>query len=379
MTLTKSDVYTPAYQRYVDGLTRDIRAVVERQRAGELFDWDRELADVLTEHMIRVATHAAESVAFGASVGPMVNYLKAVAGNAAKAWNDATREAAGIKADVPNPFDEAANLRAPMLAQTIVAEINSFAKLDTAKRVGKTTKTWLGGKRPQHAAASGQTVPVDQPFSNGLYGPGGPNCHCDLAFNTPYSGQVVEPMRRNDLAIPEDSLSRTRAVSADEYQSLAAEGKNMLARYRKDASPPSGLDGDWASVNEAGWKAVQEEWGGATINAHTGTAVEFGQDKFALTVKEAMQDTVSVPIGASRTEFNAAMKEARRRFDANLRMDKAHLGVFRNQETGMIEFDPVLIVDSRAEVERIGAYTRAKGGAFSFKDGNGYWPPYVEE
>jgi hypothetical protein len=39
----------------------------------------------------------------------------------------------------------------------------------------------------------------------------------------------------------------------------------------------------------------------------------------------------------------------------------------------------VLVVDTAAEVEQIGAYTRAVGGAYHFRSGDGYWPPHVAE
>ena len=62
-----------------------------------------------------------------------------------------------------------------------------------------------------------------------------------------------------------------------------------------------------------------------------------------------------------------------------MKISGAHLGVFRDEDTGRIDIDPVLVVDSLEDAEAIGAYTRNVGGAFSFGDGNGYWPPYVAE
>jgi len=39
----------------------------------------------------------------------------------------------------------------------------------------------------------------------------------------------------------------------------------------------------------------------------------------------------------------------------------------------------VLVVDTQAEAEAIGAYTHNIGGAYRFSDGNGYWPPHIAE
>jgi hypothetical protein len=75
------------------------------------------------------------------------------------------------------------------------------------------------------------------------------------------------------------------------------------------------------------------------------------------------------------------MDQAMERFggDENgpLWMEGAHLGIFRNEDTGTYDIDPVLVLDSVEEVEQIGAYTHSVGGAYNYADGLGYWPPYV--
>ena len=73
------------------------------------------------------------------------------------------------------------------------------------------------------------------------------------------------------------------------------------------------------------------------------------------------------------------MDEARTRFATQLTYDQFHLGVFRDEDIGGIDIDPVLIVDNIGDVESIGAFTHAVGGAYNFADGNGYWPPHIEE
>ena len=47
-------------------------------------------------------------------------------------------------------------------------------------------KTWITGPnaRPEHAAMDGETVPIDQPFSDGNDWPGGePGCNCDVSID----------------------------------------------------------------------------------------------------------------------------------------------------------------------------------------------------
>lgn len=169
----------------------------------------------------------------------------------------------------------------------------------------------------------------------------------------------------------------SRPVSYQEFQQLARQGDQQLERFRKNASPITGLDNNMTRLKADSWNEVQNEWGGATIDAHTGQALPQGANKYAITVKDKGFETESIPIGASQEEFNAAMDRAVEKFRPVLEREGHHLGVFRDDDVGRIDFDPVLVVDKRSDVDTIGAATRAIGGAYNFSDGNGYWPPHV--
>lgn len=147
--------------------------------------------------------------------------------------------------------------------------------------------------------------------------------------------------------------------------------------FKKNASPTTGLDQNWDKLKKETWNEVQTEWGGATIDSHTGQALPQGANKFAITVKDKGVDTVSIPIDSTQEQFNAAMDAAKERFGGILEREQHHLGVFRDDDVGRIDFDPVLVIDSRADVDTIGAASRSIGGAYNFSDGNGYWPPHV--
>jgi hypothetical protein len=170
---------------------------------------------------------------------------------------------------------------------------------------------------------------------------------------------------------------RTRAVSAVEFQQIADRGRVKLESLRAKASPPTGLDKDWKKITDDAWEQTRESWGGATYDAHTGKALPQGVDAYALTVKPAGMDSVSVPTGASREAFEEAMNAARKKFAKELSYQQHYLGVFNDADSGRIDFDPVLVVNSRTDSEEIGAYTKNVGGAYNFSDGNGYWPPHV--
>jgi hypothetical protein len=53
------------------------------------------------------------------------------------------------------------------------------------------------------------------------------------------------------------------------------------------------------------------------------------------------------------------------------------LGAFRDYDNNRIDIDPVAVVKTTAEVESIGAFTHAVGGAYDFSAGDGYFLPHV--
>lgn len=182
---------------------------------------------------------------------------------------------------------------------------------------------------------------------------------------------------RADLSNPD--TPRTRGVSSAEFQRLATIGQERLTALRAAAAPTTGLDDRWDAIREEGWQATREEWGGMTVNAHTGLPLTGDADLYAMTVKPPTMDSVSVPIGASREEYEAAMERARIVFAGELANQDHHLGVFRDEDVGRIDIDPVLVVSTLDDVDTIGTFTRSVGGAYHFRSGDGFWPPYVSE
>jgi len=192
----------------------------------------------------------------------------------------------------------------------------------------------------------------------------------------------VEPLTQSQFSNPD--TPRTRQVTPQEYSALALRGRDRLTGMLDDSAAPEALQGQtWDEVKRQAWDSVQEEWGGITVDAHSGQAVTGDDDAYALTFRPPGTETVSVPIGSSQEEFDAAMEQALTQFggeqDSPLWAQQAHLGVFRNDDTGNYEIDPVLVLDNLDDVEAIGAYSGSEGGAYNFKDGLGYWPPYVAE
>ena len=186
------------------------------------------------------------------------------------------------------------------------------------------------------------------------------------------------PISKSDLSNPE--TTRTRAVTMEEFQTLAMRGNERLDQMRTQATDAKALDGRrWVEVKARAYADSREPWGGATIEPHTGTFLTGEEDAYALTVKPKGMESVTVSPTASKDEFDAAMEQAKAQFGEQLRYEGSYLGVFHDDDLKRIDIDPIVVVDNLDDVEAIGAFTHAVGGAYHFSDGLGYWPPYVAE
>jgi hypothetical protein len=177
---------------------------------------------------------------------------------------------------------------------------------------------------------------------------------------------------------PAEARGNSRPVSREEFDDIAMRGRGMVDQMRHDRAPLTGLDQQWGQVKEHAYGEARKPWGGATIDAHTGVALESDADKYALSVKPPGMQSVSVHEGADRHTFHRAMDSALARFRPLLENGRHHLGVFHDDDQKRIDIDPVVVVDTPDEVEAIGAHTHAIGGAYHFRTGDGYFPPHVK-
>lgn len=171
--------------------------------------WDRELsADLLAVSML-VSTETARSTlgklglgADGYNPDQTRAYLEAVAKADAASINAATEsQIADALADdegsVDHVFEVAKGSRSHQAALTIVTALAGFATVEAVKQVpgpGKAIKRWVvtsGNPRPSHAGMDGETVALDDVFSNGAKWPGDGSaldvderagCSCDLVI-----------------------------------------------------------------------------------------------------------------------------------------------------------------------------------------------------
>lgn len=182
----------------------------------DVFDtdrWDGELSADLLLHGSTMAATAArdtmqqmglDSADFDTDV--MTGWLTAHADGVAKVLNAATADTLATVLDDAGTLDEALPAvnglfdgyqasRAAQIASTLSTAMGGFGTVEAAKHHGggTVTKTWITGSnpRPEHAAMDGETVGIDDEFSDGSRWPGGSgnadldaHCNCDVSIST---------------------------------------------------------------------------------------------------------------------------------------------------------------------------------------------------
>ena len=163
--------------------------------------WDNELSELMFElnESSAVAVATSEFTEFDPAY--VQNYLKKAAKNTAKRINattfddieDALASDEDTQEAVSTVFANAEEGRASNLAVSAATFALAFGRLEAGRQSGGATKTWVTGAnpRPEHDMMDGETVPLDDVFSNGAEVPGGlgdPDsygCNCEMTINYP--------------------------------------------------------------------------------------------------------------------------------------------------------------------------------------------------
>jgi hypothetical protein len=167
--------------------------------------WDDELAALLTDLGEATAkalgTVVAKKLGGTYDVADVADWIHENAITSAKNINATT--VANLKAylddhaDDPDPvdgyFDGQVSARSGSIAASRVAMVGGLAMLSSAQQNKAATKTWVTGPnaRPAHAEMNGETVGIDDLFSNGMNMPGDPaggadevaGCNCSADFD----------------------------------------------------------------------------------------------------------------------------------------------------------------------------------------------------
>lgn len=172
--------------------------------------WDRELAADLLALALNttreVAIAALDAVGFtdgDYDESRTEAFLAEVAKSRAGAINAVTREqVAAILAgtgpdgvtDPAHAFEVAKDGRLGTIVATLLTTFAAFAVVEAGRQTGAKSKTWIvtsTNPRPEHAAVNGETVGIDEKFSNGANWPGDPvlgaagvsGCACEVRVN----------------------------------------------------------------------------------------------------------------------------------------------------------------------------------------------------
>lgn len=154
----------------------------------------------------------------------------------------------------------------------------------------------------------------------------------------------------------------SQGLSASDYRKHARNGAYELANLL-------GVRPD-AITEERAWQSVQGAWGGVTITL-PGQYIVTPVTGYAVSVSGSANfgHTIVRRIGVDRDTFVSAYREALRKFQG-----APCIGVFRDDDTGLIEFDAVVIVADRDLARDIATHCGSLGGAYDFATGNGVWP-----
>lgn len=177
---------------------------------------------------------------------------------------------------------------------------------------------------------------------------------------------------------PGEARGDSKKVTPQEFDDLADKGKKHYDSLMSNKRPTTAFDDaeQWATIRSGAYDAAQEKWGGQTLDPETGRAVKRSKG-FSLEVRAPGEKQLSVHEDADEDTFNAMMDRARKEYAEKLEGSQVYLGVFRDDDNHRIDFDPVTIVATEDEVDALGAYTHAVGGAYNFSTGNGHFPPHV--
>ena len=171
--------------------------------------WNSELSEDIDPVIFEIAskhgTEVAKELGTEYYSGKTVNYLKALAEGRAKAINSATKkkldeviesDPEDLEEEIEHVYEVREDKDANLLGMAIATTAACWAigeACDQAKDQGYSAevfKTWVTGENPRedHAMMNGETVPVDQTFSNGADWPGddilGPDGTCGCNCTT---------------------------------------------------------------------------------------------------------------------------------------------------------------------------------------------------
>jgi hypothetical protein len=166
-----------------------------------------------------------------------------------------------------------------------------------------------------------------------------------------------------ELITQHEARGDSPRVTLAEYRDAQTRGKQLLDTLW--------VSDGWDEASSWAYNETRKNWGGVTIDSRTGDVVS-RDSGYAVSAKMPGERSIACPFNISEAGFQNVLTRARNEYSA-----APYLGIFHDDETGTIEFDPVVIVETKRDARDIGTYTEALGGAYDFTTGNGVFPFHV--
>ena len=202
----RSGMYQTAMAAYLDKQCRSVVAALDTKSGAAWWDqvrYDAELAAMVYELDTKTVDQVGSAVNPDFNSQQTRNYLALKAQEVAKAFNlqtlaDLKAALASMEPDrsraeiAEETYTNKGPARAARFGVVEVTDVAGFATMEAGKQGGAVSKTWITGAnaRPEHRAMGGETVALDEDFSNGTPWPGGPGadeedygCNCDMRIN----------------------------------------------------------------------------------------------------------------------------------------------------------------------------------------------------
>ena len=166
--------------------------------------WDAELADDLEPGIIQVSDRHGLATAkiLGMGYAPKLTYayLRKMAEGRARAINAGTFNRLSLEdADPEEVFEQREETASASYGRSLATAVASWATIEAVHQAEDNgyqrtvEKRWVTGANPRttHAQMNGETVPIDENFSNGAYWPGDDNLDADETCNCNCSTEVI--------------------------------------------------------------------------------------------------------------------------------------------------------------------------------------------
>lgn len=300
---------------YARAFKRSAKEAASRFRAETASAWTPPLTNTIVSPMTEEEMQEARrkrdqaAAAFLAILAPLgiaaftVPFIEALNTMAANAFTDLLYDrlrrtildslSEGLSAEetaraITQAFENMAPVTAQMLAETELTAITNEGALRAAKKKKIRYKTWgtVGDNRVRlaHATASGQTVPIDQPYSVGGYPlmyPGDPfgppalvlRCRCHQTFTDSLSASAVAPIVMEDQMTAIEELGNVTVTVEDEP---AVEGAQSLSWHGIiTLENVSTGDGRFFAADAWSWRSLPLTLMAQTVNqeGHKGAQV----------------------------------------------------------------------------------------------------------